>query len=29
MQTEVNNLQLYGVVLDGTKVLYSSYLASA
>ncbi len=28
MRTEANDLQLYGVVLDWTKVLYSGYLAS-
>ena len=28
MWTEANNLQLYGIVLDWTKVLYSGYLAS-
>jgi hypothetical protein len=28
MRTEANNLQLYGIVLDWTKVLYSDNLAS-
>ena len=27
-RAEANNLQLYGIALDWTKVLYSGYLAS-